>query len=341
MKEELDDLWFDSDESEEDFSKFFTTYKTDVKVKEKSIKTKKKEKEKNPLEVDSNDILFSNARAIFSISENNIDFTNHFEDDDSIDGEISPLNYSPELNSNQNKPSTPTQVSNTNNPTIDNIINMARQYVGGKYISGGHKPSNGGFDCSGLLYYVFNQNGIKLPRATYDIFEYGEKVNSLSEVKPGDIICTPGKGYTKKHVKMVSKIENGQIYTIEAKGKKYGIVESPLKKTNNIITIRRIVSDKVKSSKKGGKLILKAKSGYKINNFIQGLNGLQNNYMTGYFNHPLTRGMAIDQNSKNPIILALKNNLIGNPVDYLTDFGKISYTDYLKDYKYLLDVNEL
>ena len=138
---------------------------------------------------------------------------------------------------------------------IDQIINTARKYVGGKYVSGRQKPESGGFDCSGLLYYAFNTNGVKLPATTHDIFKAGQEVSSLSQVQPGDIICTPGHGFTKKHVKMVSKIENGQIYVVEAKGRKYGIVEGPLKKTNNIITIRRIVQPK--SANHGTKLIRK------------------------------------------------------------------------------------
>jgi hypothetical protein len=38
---------------------------------------------------------------------------------------------------------------------------------------------------------------------------------------------------------MVSRITDGHPYTVEAKGKKEGIVEKPLVDTDNIITIRR------------------------------------------------------------------------------------------------------
>lgn len=51
-----------------------------------------------------------------------------------------------------------------------------------------------------------------------------------------------GTGASGRHVKMISQIKDGKIWTIEAKGKKYGIVESPLTTSDNIITIRRIVS---------------------------------------------------------------------------------------------------
>lgn len=41
---------------------------------------------------------------------------------------------------------------------------------------------------------------------------------------------------------MVSSVSDGQIFVIEAKGKKWGIVESPLTYTDNIKSIRRILS---------------------------------------------------------------------------------------------------
>lgn len=140
------------------------------------------------------------------------------------------------------QPEAPVQVEQQQDPTSSintkGIIDLARSFVGTKYTWGGTTPSSG-FDCSGLLHYVFKENGIPLPRSTTDIFKFGTEVPSLNEAQIGDIICTPGQGATGKHVKIISKIEDGQIWTIEAKGKKAGIVETPLTKTNNIRTIRR------------------------------------------------------------------------------------------------------
>lgn len=118
-----------------------------------------------------------------------------------------------------------------------NIVGTARQFVGWKYISGGKNPNAGGFDCSGLIHYVYKQNGIQVPTFSGDFQKVGTQVDNLYDVQPGDIICTKG------HVKMVSKIEDGNIFTIEAKGKKWGVVESPLKSTKGIITIRRILGN--------------------------------------------------------------------------------------------------
>ena len=43
-------------------------------------------------------------------------------------------------------------------------IQVAKQYVGTPYVWASSSPANGGFDCSGLIYYVFNQSGVSIPR---------------------------------------------------------------------------------------------------------------------------------------------------------------------------------
>ena len=138
----------------------------------------------------------------------------------------------------------PTYTKNTSkNNIIQDVVDLARSYVGQKYVWGGKNPEKG-FDCSGLISYVYKQNGIDIPATTAELFKIGKEV-SLNNVQIGDIICTSGSGRSGRHVKMVSNIdEDGQIYTIEAKGEKYGIIESPLTKTNNIISIRRIDQNK-------------------------------------------------------------------------------------------------
>lgn len=131
---------------------------------------------------------------------------------------------------------------NQTNTLLNNVVDLARTFIGTKYSWGGMTPSTG-FDCSGLIYYIYKQNGISLPRTAKEMESVGSEVKSLSDVKIGDIICTPGSGKSGKHVKIVSKVDNGQIYTIEAKGKKYGIIETPLTNTSNITSIRRVINN--------------------------------------------------------------------------------------------------
>ena len=134
----------------------------------------------------------------------------------------------------------PTQQNSSS--LAQSAVSLARSFLGKDYVWGGKNPDQG-FDCSGLISYVYKQNGVDVPATTFGLFKTGTEV-SLNDAQVGDIICTSGSGRSGRHVKMISNIDqNGQIYTIEAKGKKYGIVESPLNRTDNIITIRRISKD--------------------------------------------------------------------------------------------------
>ena len=48
------------------------------------------------------------------------------------------------------------------------VISMARQYLGVPYVWGGSSPK--GFDCSGLVMYVYAKVGVKLPHSSRMMF---------------------------------------------------------------------------------------------------------------------------------------------------------------------------
>ncbi len=64
-------------------------------------------------------------------------------------------------------------------------VETALAYHGVPYLWGGASPS--GFDCSGLILYVFRQHGVELPHYSGSQFLMGEKVMP-AELQPGDVV---------------------------------------------------------------------------------------------------------------------------------------------------------
>ena len=79
------------------------------------------------------------------------------------------------------------------------IAQFALGFRGVPYRLGGADP--GGFDCSGLVQYVFAQYGISVPRVVEQQYEVGDTIRP-SEIKPGDLIFfnTNKRGDTASHV---------------------------------------------------------------------------------------------------------------------------------------------
>ena len=65
------------------------------------------------------------------------------------------------------------------------IVNTAKKFLGVKYIFGGSSPS--GFDCSGLVYYVYKSNGINISRTTKTQINEGTEI-SRDNLQPGDLV---------------------------------------------------------------------------------------------------------------------------------------------------------
>ena len=72
------------------------------------------------------------------------------------------------------------------------IADYALQFVGYPYVWGGADPSTG-FDCSGLVYYVYSQFGYQLNRVAADQARNGVHVDP-SQLQPGDVLCFYSSG---------------------------------------------------------------------------------------------------------------------------------------------------
>jgi len=66
-------------------------------------------------------------------------------------------------------------------------VDVAQQFLGVPYVWGGESPS--GFDCSGLVQYVYGQLGVSLPRVAADQARVGQPVASLADARPGDLLA--------------------------------------------------------------------------------------------------------------------------------------------------------
>jgi len=82
-------------------------------------------------------------------------------------------------------------------PTHSSVVSIAEQYLGVPYRWGGASPS--GFDCSGLVMYVFAQVGVSLPHSSYAQYGMGSAV-SRDQFQPGDLVFFDGLGHVGIYV---------------------------------------------------------------------------------------------------------------------------------------------
>lgn len=76
----------------------------------------------------------------------------------------------------------------------DKVVNVALKYLGIPYVFGGNTPA--GFDCSGLIQYVYkNSVNISLPRVTTSQ-EFSGKEVGFNSLQKGDLLFWGGRGST-------------------------------------------------------------------------------------------------------------------------------------------------
>ena len=96
------------------------------------------------------------------------------------------------------------------------IYKEAQKYVGTPYVWGGSTPETG-FDCSGYVCWVYNQNGYNVGRTTANGLWNKSQHISEAEAKPGDLVFfegtydTPGKSHVGivRPVRTIVEAEKG------------------------------------------------------------------------------------------------------------------------------------
>ena len=94
-------------------------------------------------------------------------------------------------------------------PTADAIAATAKNQIGKEYVLNASGPDE--FDCSGLVYYVFNECGIAVDRkdcAGYAQNADWSKIESLSDVKAGDILFFCGEDGKIQHAGIAVSSKN-------------------------------------------------------------------------------------------------------------------------------------
>lgn len=82
-------------------------------------------------------------------------------------------------------------------PLASSVVETALALEGAPYRYGGRSPA--GFDCSGLVYYVFSRHGIELPATAESQWEVGRSVGR-DEIAAGDLVFFVTSGRSISHV---------------------------------------------------------------------------------------------------------------------------------------------
>ena len=77
------------------------------------------------------------------------------------------------------------------------LVGTALALRGTPYRNGGADLT--GFDCSGLVQYVFAQHGLGMPRTVAEQYEVGRKIKP-NELQPGDLVFFRTGGRDTSHV---------------------------------------------------------------------------------------------------------------------------------------------
>lgn len=106
----------------------------------------------------------------------------------------------------------------------DVVVATLEAKVDCPYVFGAQGPNS--FDCSGLHWYAYHKAGIPWARTTADGFKRQARPLTPSEgYKVGDPIFFLGKSGTAYHVATFTGYRDGVGYSIEARSRRYGVVE--------------------------------------------------------------------------------------------------------------------
>ena len=101
---------------------------------------------------------------------------------------------------------------------VGGVIGKAQSYLGLPYVWGSASPSNGGFDCSGFISYIFGVG-------RQDVAGYWNSVSKVGSPQPGDLVFFQGT-YKAGPSHIGIYVGNGQMIHASDKGIAYGDINS-------------------------------------------------------------------------------------------------------------------
>lgn len=130
--------------------------------------------------------------------------------------------------------------------TSNEIVRVARGYLGKPYVWGGESEAEGGYDCSGFVFSVLNKCGMKVPRTTAQ--GYSSLGKKVSNIQSADLLYF-GKSVKRiTHIaiainstQMIESVGNSKN-TKTNKGK--GVSITNIFHRNDLVLVKRIVDFK-------------------------------------------------------------------------------------------------
>jgi cell wall-associated NlpC family hydrolase len=119
-------------------------------------------------------------------------------------------------------------------PTLgQRAVRIAASELGVPYRYGGSSPS--GFDCSGLVAYVYAKLGISLPHNAAAQYSYGRSVDR-GRLKPGDLVFFHGLGHVGLYIghgRIIHAPQSGERVSIQSLASRSGSVEGARRLTRS------------------------------------------------------------------------------------------------------------
>jgi murein DD-endopeptidase len=117
--------------------------------------------------------------------------------------------------------------------TRQSLLESALGQIGRPYLYGG--GDGDGFDCSGLVQYVYSEAGLSTPRTAAAQMHAGERID-LDEAEPGDLVFFS----VDRGMHVAIYIGGGRVVHAPSRGKEVGVtsVDTPYWREHLVTAVR-------------------------------------------------------------------------------------------------------